>query len=311
MVEDVLDIAVGQEDLREALGESGEAIEGVLAHDVLLIVDQLVQMREAVTEAMQSIVPISEVHQTTEEQGTGLPLSGVGTLHHSGDSVSHLIEQCPSSTADEGGQGLDGTLSQLWEIEILLGEDEDGCHDVREQAFMQILYIIPHLSLHVVQLVSGFLLPAEVLCPNCIPKLQGEDGGIVALVDMGDGGNSDTAYIASQHGVAVPAKFEEDLIDFTTVACGHIGKDDLEELHAKLFVHEYVPQEGDTIPEGVEGDFNNIAILPDADEQATQDLLADLSVDDGLHVLEFFADEAEGGDGGAADVNLLVHRVVR
>lgn len=83
MFEYFLDIAIGQEDFREALRENGEAIKSILADDVLLIVDQLIEMSEAVAEAMQGIVPIFEIDQAAEQQGAGLPLSGVGTLHDS------------------------------------------------------------------------------------------------------------------------------------------------------------------------------------------------------------------------------------
>ena len=123
------------------------------------------------------------------------------------------------------------------------------------------------MSLHVIKLVSCFLRPAQVLRSYGIPKLQSKDRGIVTLFDMGDSGSSDITDISAQHGIKIPAKFEKKLIDLIAITCPHIREDIFEDLTTILLIFKDVPQKDHTISERVERHFNNIAILPETDQQ--------------------------------------------
>ena len=88
----------------------------------------------------------------------------------------------------------------------------------------------------------------------------------------------------SEHVVAMFSELEQKLIDLLLEFSREDGQDELENLVAVGFVFEDVSQEGDAFPQGAHRYFCDSATLPQADQQASQYLLAGLLVDQRFHI---------------------------
>jgi hypothetical protein len=205
-------------------------------------------------------------------------------LQHSRNPVGDSIEEAFAAAGDAGGEGLHCAIPQFTEVKVVFGKYQDGGHDVGEDNILRLFDKISDIGVIAKQPLVSFLHPLQVLGPNCIPEFQGEGGVLVALVDMLYCDLREVHDEISEHVVAMFSELEQKLIDLLLEFSPEDGQDELEDLVAVGFVIEDVPQEGDAFPQRAHRYFRDSAALPQADQQASQYLLAGLLVDQRFHI---------------------------
>lgn len=77
---------------------------------------------------------------------------------------------------------------------------------------MQFLHVVSEAALLLAQSLSLIFCDFEVLSPEGVPKLKGEDGHFVALPEVLHGELHDAGHVVAQLVVAVLGEFEHYLI---------------------------------------------------------------------------------------------------
>lgn len=75
-----------------------------------------------------------------------MPFPCIGAHQDLRDSLSHLVDQKPTAAGNEGGESLHRALPKFWELEVLLGGDEDGAHDARKEGVLQFFDVVPYVT---------------------------------------------------------------------------------------------------------------------------------------------------------------------
>lgn len=248
--------------------------------------------------------------ETAEEQGAGLLLAWPRADDDSRNAVCHLFDEVLAAAAHESAQGLHRAFPEIRQVDIRLLEDKNRPHHFRQQIVLHLLHEVPQHDVLVDYSFLQFFSPLDILRSDGIPEFQCPHGVLIPLPEVLDGDLLDSLDVGREQMVAVPAVLVQYLVYSMRVIGGEEGNAELEDLVAALRTLEDVVQEGDAFPQRCQGDFNNVALLPQAQQQTAQDLLAGLVVDMRAGGLELLADEAQRGDGGPADVQRLVHRIL-
>ena len=153
------------------------------------------------------------------------------------------------------------------------------------------------------------VISPQVLGAYRVPKLQGQQGVTVPLLYMLDSLVENISNVIAKEMIACLTELEQNLVYFLAIVCVEIGQQNVEGLVAAICILEQASKKYDTIPNCSEGSFCDISLLPQAQEQAAQYLLAVLIGYIAADSLYLLADVAEGGYGGSLDINIGMHRI--
>jgi len=102
VLEDASDLVVIEEDVGEVLSKDGETTKGISSYYFLRVVDELIEVGEAIDEASLYICLVGILTKTTEKQGTRLSISTVRTVDNLRYSFCNFLHQINPTAANKG-----------------------------------------------------------------------------------------------------------------------------------------------------------------------------------------------------------------